>query len=235
MGACIGYCPEGAITTEEREAEPYDENKVMENIVTQGKSVIKAHLEHLRAHNETVFFEHAMNFLKKKNMKISLGWEPPSDKHAHAPGFAGCPGLKVMDFKEEMSPLRKKKLASKGIPQLRQWPVQIKLIPTFAPYFKDADLLVAADCVPFAYADFHEDLLKGKVLLVGCPKLDDAQLYIEKIAQILKDNNIKSITCAHMEVPCCFGLIKIVKEAISLSGKNIPFEEVTISIRGDVK
>jgi len=87
--------------------------------------------------------------------------------------------------------------------------------------------------VPFAYADFHEDLLKGKVLLVGCPKLDDVQFYAEKIAQILKGNAIKSITYAHMEVPCCFGLVPVVRSAIAASGKDIPFEEVTISIRGE--
>jgi len=93
--------------------------------------------------------------------------------------------------------------------------------------------LIAADCVPFAYADFHDDLLKGKILLVGCPKLDDVEFYKEKITQILKDNNIKSITCAHMEVPCCFGLVSIVKSAISASGMDIPFKEVTVSIKGE--
>ncbi|MCD5401174.1 hypothetical protein LR013_01070 [candidate division NPL-UPA2 bacterium] len=93
--------------------------------------------------------------------------------------------------------------------------------------------MIAADCVPFAYADFHEGLLKGKALLVGCPKLDDVEFYKEKIAQILKDNNIKSITCAHMEMPCCFGLVSVVKSAISASGKDIPFKEVTISIKGE--
>ena len=107
------------------------------------------------------------------------------------------------------------------------------LVPPMAPYLKDADVLIAADCVPFAYADFHEDLLKGKILLVGCPKLDDAEFYREKLAQILKGNDVKSIIYAHMEVPCCSGLVRIARSAIAASGKDIPFEDVTISIRGE--
>ena len=109
------------------------------------------------------------------------------------------------------------------------------LVPVSAPYFKDADILIAADCVPFAYADFHADLLKGKILLVGCPKLDDAGLYKSKIAQILRDNDVRSVTCAHMEVPCCFGLIGIARSAVADSGKDIPFSDVTIGIRGEKK
>jgi len=93
--------------------------------------------------------------------------------------------------------------------------------------------LIAADCVPFAYADFHTELLKNKVLLVGCPKLDDIALYGQKINEILKNNNIKSITYAHMEVPCCFGLIEVIKQAISSTGKKIPFSDITLSIKGE--
>ena len=94
-------------------------------------------------------------------------------------------------------------------------------------------MVLAADCVPFAYADFHRDLLKGKVLLVGCPKLDDVLAYKEKITRILEENRIRSITCVHMEVPCCFGLVNIVKSATLDSGKNVPFGEVTISVKGE--
>jgi hypothetical protein len=111
--------------------------------------------------------------------------------------------------------------------------VQLKLVPAFAPFLNNADILIAADCVPFAYADFHEDLLKGKILLVGCPKLDDVEYYKEKISQIINNNEIKSITYAHMEVPCCFGLLPVIKEAIAQSGKEIPFSEVNISIKGE--
>jgi len=233
LGACIGYCPEGAITIEEREAQEYDERKVMKNIVKQGKNVIKAHLEHLKQHNQSEYLKQAIGFLKERNIEIHLEQEHLPGKHKHMSPFPECPGSKIMDFREREEVAEEKKAVSKGISRLRQWPVQIILVPPSAPYLKDADLLIAADCVPFAYADFHDDLLKGKILLVGCPKFDDVEFYKERITQIFKNNNIKSITCAYMEVPCCFGLVSIVKSAISASGKDIPFKEVTISIKGE--
>jgi len=226
LGACIGHCPEGAITIEEREAAPYDEKKVMKNIIKQGKNVIKAHLEHLRDHGAEEYLKEALAVLLERGIK-----NPLEKKEAHAHGYSACPGVKVMD-------LRKKEKPGKALGQasrLSQWPVQIRLVPALAPYFKGADLLIAADCTPFAYADFHEDLLKGKILLIGCPKLDDAEFYKEKITQVFKQNDIKSVTCAHMEVPCCFGLVNIVKEALSLSGKDIPFREATIGMKGQIR
>ena len=234
LGVCIGHCPEGAIVIEEREAEVYNERKVMENVIKQGKNVIKAHLEHLREHHQHQYLKEAMDFLKERNIEVPSSKEVLKHKHEHTDALSGgCPGSKVIEFAKTHS--TKKGEHSKGVSELRQWPVQIMLVPPSAPYLKDADLLIAADCVPFAYADFHQDLLEGKILLVGCPKLDDAEFYKEKIAQILKQNNIKSITCAHMEVPCCFGLMQIIKEALKSSGKEIPLEEVTIGIKGDVK
>ena len=225
LGACIGYCPQGAITIEEREAEEYNERKVMENIVKQGKNVIKAHLEHLKGHGQHKYLQEAMDFLKEKKIEISTEIEAGLPGHKHGEGSSGCPGSKIMDFR--------KKEKTRGLSQLRQWPIQITLVPPSAPYLQDADLLIAADCVPFAYPDFHEDLLKGKILLIGCPKLDDIESYQEKITQILKTNHIKSITYAHMEVPCCFGLVSVIKSAISAAGKDIPFKEVIISMKGE--
>lgn len=119
--------------------------------------------------------------------------------------------------------------------QLRQWPVQLMLVPVNAPYFNEAELVITADCVPFACADFHEKFLKGKVLLVGCPKLDDAAFYKTKLKEIFANNNIRSVTCVYMEVPCCFGLKKIIQAAMQDSGKVIPFADVEISIKGDIK
>ncbi|NQS99824.1 MAG: 4Fe-4S binding protein [Candidatus Omnitrophica bacterium] len=228
LGACIGHCPQDAITVEEREAEEYNESKVMENVIKQGENVIKAHLEHLKDHHQHQYLQQAIAFLKEKKIEV------PQLGHQDAHVASGCPGVKVMEFAKKQTPANKGKSVHRES-ELRQWPVQIKLVPPAAPYFKDADLLVAADCVPFAYADFHQELLKDKKLLIGCPKLDDAELYKEKIAQILKQNEIKSITCAHMEVPCCFGLVNIIKEAIELSGKNIPFRGVTVGIQGEIK
>ncbi|MCM8824347.1 MAG: ferredoxin, partial [Candidatus Omnitrophica bacterium] len=146
----------------------------------------------------------------------------------------GCPGLKIVDLKgKEM--YSKEEIRQKQVSQLRNWPIQIMLVPAYAPYLTDADLLVSADCTAFSFADFHSEILKDKVLLIGCPKLDDVELYKEKFVQILKDNNIRSITCIHMEVPCCFGFVNILKEAIRLSKKEIPFKEITVGIKGEIK
>lgn len=228
LGACIGHCPEGAITIEEREAEPYDEKKVMANIVKQGKNTIIAHLNHLKEHNEFGYLKEAMDYLVTKGIKIR-----PSDLIGTQHSGGGCPGSKVVDSRKKETSKKDKTAAHKNISQLETWPVQLKLVPAFAPFLNGADILIAADCVPFAYADFHEDLLKSKILLVGCPKLDDLSYYKEKISQIIKNNDIKSITYAHMEVPCCFGLVTIIKEAVSASSRKVPFKEAVISIRGE--
>ncbi len=109
------------------------------------------------------------------------------------------------------------------------------MVPPDAPYFQGADLLVTADCIPYAYADYHADLLSGKAVVVGCPKLDDAQFYVGKLAQILSASDIRSLTVAIMEVPCCGGLVRVVKQALAQSGKDLPVEVVTIGIRGEKK
>ncbi|MDP3730055.1 MAG: 4Fe-4S binding protein [Candidatus Omnitrophota bacterium] len=230
LGACIGHCPQGAIIIEEREAEKYDEKKVMDNIIKQGKNTIVAHLKHLKEHNEFGYLKEAMDYLVTKGIKV----RPGDLMDTPCAGSGGCPGSRVVDSrKKETAKLDASPLDYKGTPRLDTWPVQLKLVPAFAPFLNGADILIAADCVPFAYADFHEDLLKGKVLLVGCPKLDDVAYYKEKISQILANNDIKSITYAHMEVPCCFGLIGVIQGAITDSGKDVPFHDVMISIKGE--
>ena len=129
----------------------------------------------------------------------------------------------------------KKRSPSPGTSSLRQWPVQLNLVPSKAAFFDDHDLLVIADCVPLAYPNVHGSLLSKKSVVMGCPKFDDAQGYVKKLAAILKNNNVRSITVAHMEVPCCSGLLWIVKKAIEASGKQIPFERQVITIRGEVE
>jgi len=235
LGACIGDCPEGAISVEEREAQDYDERTVMENIVKQGQNVIKAHLEHLETHNQREYLKTARDFLKEKGIEVPhLEVRASHGGQEHAKMVARCPGAMAMDFRAEQEPSKEGELVSKGISRLRQWPVQIMLVPISAPYFKDADLLFAADCIPFAYPDFHEELLKGKIVLVGCPKLDDAEFYEEKITRILQENTIKSLTVAHMEVPCCSGLERLVSGALKRSGKEIPVNELVIGVKGDI-
>jgi Pyruvate/2-oxoacid:ferredoxin oxidoreductase delta subunit len=143
-----------------------------------------------------------------------------------------CPGLAARQF-EPAEPAGND--GGAGVPsQLTHWPVQLKLISTTAQCFADADVLLAADCVPVAMGDFHRRFLKGRSVLLGCPKLDDASFYVEKLAEILRANNIRSLTVVHMEVPCCSGLTRIAREAIQRGGKDMGFEDVTISIRGDV-
>jgi ferredoxin len=228
LGACIGECPEGAISVENREAEPYDEARVMENIVKQGKNTIKAHLKHLKDHGETDLLKQATDYLEEN------GIENPLEEEAEEKLPCGCPGSSVRDMRgkeeaeEEVRGARQRS-------ELRQWPVQISLVPVNAPYFDGADLLLAADCVPFAYGNFHRDLLKDKILLVGCPKLDDAGFYREKISEIIKNNDIKSMTVAHMEVACCFGMVKLLHDAVAASGKDIPVEDITIKVDGSIK
>ena len=147
--------------------------------------------------------------------------------------LAACPGSRVMSLAPDAAACEGTDQAANMPSRLRQWPVQIMLVPPQAPFLAGADVLIAADCVPFAYAGFHEKLLKGKVLLVGCPKLDDAELYREKLAEMFRHNDIKSITVAHMEVPCCFGMARLVESAIRNSGKDIPFTTRMISVKGE--
>jgi len=225
LGACLGHCPQGAISIETRETQAYDEEKVMENIAGQGAEVIAAHLKHLREHGEHEYMRRALAFLRAKGIAL------PDAVNGHDHGSCGCPGAKVMDFCRERGETPRQTAARHG-PQLRQWPVQMALVPAEAPYFDGADLLIAADCVGFACADFHRDLLKGRILLVACPKLDDLQAHKDKINRICRQNSLKSVTYARMEVPCCAGLKDIIRQALADCGKtDIPFNEVVIGIK----
>ena len=142
----------------------------------------------------------------------------------------GCPGSRMRQMKREAT---EAPVAAKMESQLQQWPVQIKLVPTQAPYFDGAKLLIAADCTAYAYANFHQDFIRGKVVLVGCPKLDSVD-YSEKLEEIIRSNNINSVTVVRMEVPCCGGLEMAAKKALQNSGKFIPWQVVTISVDGKI-
>jgi hypothetical protein len=145
-----------------------------------------------------------------------------------------CPSARTMVLEKE--PSEQERSSSHRIAsQLRQWPVKISLVHPQAPYFQGADLIIVADCVPFAHANFHLDYLKDNSVAIGCPKLDDTQFYEEKIAEILQQSDVKSIKVVHMEVPCCYGLRHVVEGALSSSGKNIPYQPIVISIRGEEK
>lgn len=143
----------------------------------------------------------------------------------------GCPGSQSRVLKKPVEDTPRVNVELKS--QLRQWPVQIKLVPVNAPYFNGANLLIAADCTAFAYANFHEEFIKGKITLIGCPKLDMVD-YSEKLTQIIKFNDIKNVTVVRMEVPCCGGIVHAVKEALINSGKMIPWQVVTVTTDGEI-
>jgi len=209
LGACLGECPRGALNIIEEEVEEYAEEKVIAHIKEEHPEKLKQHLKHLEKHSEELPCQHS---------------------HASSKG-EGCPGAATMSWRgksEKHGKVKKQKS------ELRQWPVQLHLVNPSAPYFRDAELLIVADCVPFTYGNFHQDFLKGKAIAVGCPKLDDMSAYIDKLKNIFATASPKSITVVHMEVPCCFGLVGGVKQALEISGKDIPFKEITISIRGEV-
>ncbi len=206
MGDCLPECPTGAISFTEREAAAYDE------------AAVAKHME-----------ERKMKKMQAEGMKLGGSAKPG--------GFHGCPGSAMHTFsrKEEsaaetMAPATTASTQS----QLGQWPCQIKLVPVKAPYFDGAKLLIAADCTAYAYARIHEDFMKGKITIVGCPKLDAVD-YSEKLTEIIAGNDIKSVTVLRMEVPCCGGLENAAIKALKNSGKFIPWQVVTFTLDGRIK
>lgn len=223
LGACIGDCPEGAIEIERREAEPYDEYKVMENIVKAGPNVIKAHLQHLQEHGEEELVNEATEFLKENNIEVP--------DYEEKPLACGCPGSAT----QELNPHEDQEDAVMLTAELRNWPIQLQLLNPNTNFFKNADLLIAADCAPFAYPNFHQRFLKGKILIILCPKLDRViDAYVDKLTKIFQKQDIKSISIVHMEVPCCSGIEVIVQRALEKAQKNIPIKDYTISMSGKI-
>jgi Pyruvate/2-oxoacid:ferredoxin oxidoreductase delta subunit len=224
-GLCIPNCAEGALQIIDGKA------KLISDKFCDG---LGACLGHCPQDAITVIEREAEEF-DEKAVELHLHKKHEAKPEPKPqPVFTACPSSRPMHFKVPESRVGSTSIAS-SISQLSHWPVQLKLVPINAPYFQDADLLIVADCVPFAYPDFHQDFLKGKAVVVGCPKLDDIQFYKEKLTEIFKTNSIKSVTVPYMEVPCCFGLVKATEDAIKASGKKIPLQKVKIGIRGDIK
>jgi NAD-dependent dihydropyrimidine dehydrogenase PreA subunit len=258
LGACLGHCPEGAIEIIEREAEPYNETVVMETIVKQGRNTILAHLEHLRDHNEHEFLKEAVAYIKTNNIDLSPGAEIkptgtsplifPTMKDAlnhvkpEQESACGCGSAKTIDFRIDMDKVNiagaSAIAATADVPaasELRQWPVQLHLVNPMASYFQGADVVLAADCVAFAMGDFHNRLLKNKSLAIACPKLDtNKDVYLDKLATMISDAKINTLTVPIMEVPCCGGLIQMAKMAVQQSGRNIPIKKIVVGIKGDI-
>ncbi len=224
LGACVGECPEGAMEVERREAEPYDERKVMEHITKAGPNVIQAHLQHLHAHGQENLVHEAIDFLEERNIEIP-------DYEAE-PAARACPGLMI---REPHKPSNHTEKLETPASELGNWPIQLRLLNPNVPFPENADLLLAADCVPFACAQFHQRFLKDKVLIILCPKLDATiDDYVDKLSQIFRTQNIASISVVHMEVPCCSGVGVIVRRALEKAHKEIAIEDITISLEGEI-
>jgi Fe-S-cluster-containing hydrogenase component 2 len=220
-GLCVSACAEGAIQLVNGKA------KLVSEIYCDGLGACLGECPQgaitIEERDASAFDEKAVHKHLEK-----LAANPKKEKHQHS----GCPGMAAVSFnnKEKNSSSPAKRLDS----ELSQWPVQMHLVPPVAPYWDNADLLICADCVPFAFPNFHSELLKGKKLLIACPKLDDTDPYLEKLTTIFKENDIKSITVARMEVPCCGGIVMIAQRALQDSGKKIPFSTVLVGIRGEI-
>ena len=208
FGDCLPGCPTGAITFEEREAPEYDEAAV---------KAAKGAARPVDERSGRIEVER-----RKKTMNEMM--------HEHHEG--GCPGSRMMQFSQNEAE-NTSISDNKSVSRLAQWPCQIKLVPTQAPFFDGAKLLIAADCTAYAYANMHEEFMRGKVTIIGCPKLDAVD-YSDKLTEIIRDKDIKSVTIVRMEVPCCGGLQRAAENALKASGKFIPWQVVTISRDGNI-
>jgi NAD-dependent dihydropyrimidine dehydrogenase PreA subunit len=228
-GLCIPSCAEGALQIVNGKARLI-EDKLCDGLgaclgdCPQGALVVEER-------DAAEFDEEAVH----KHLEAQKQAEQKAKEEPKGESFGcGCPGTMARSLNTRKKETASVAAQSEATSELTQWPVQLKLVNPAAAYFKNADLLVAADCVPFAMADFHKSLLSGRALAIGCPKLDDAMSYVEKLAEIIRVNDLKSVTVAHMEVPCCSGLISIVREAVKRAGSNVPAETVKISLDGSV-
>jgi len=203
LGACLSECPRGAISIEEQQAEPYDEEAV------------KRHLAGTPAGQACGCPSAAVRQFEIKD-------ELP----------CGCPSSTVAQFKPSAGDISPVRLESEPS-QLSHWPVQLTLVPPGAPFLQGGDVLLAADCTAFACGGFHRDYLKNHALLVACPKLDNFEAHLARLTEILRQSDIKSLTVLRMEVPCCAGLTRMAGQAILSSKKEIPFKESIISTRGE--
>lgn len=217
-GQCANACAEGAIKIIDGKA------KLVSEIYCDGLGVC---IGHCPQDAITIEKREAAEF-DEEATKAHLAKQQKTEEQS---GFV-CPGMMAKTLREKPNGKNGSKAAVSS--QLSHWPVQLKLVSPQAPYFADSDLLLVADCVPFAMGDFHSRFLRGHSVVVGCPKLDNAEFYIEKLAAILKSNKLNSLTVIHMEVPCCFGLTHIAKDAIIRSGLKMAFKDITIDLRGNV-
>lgn len=206
LGACLGECPEGALTLEERDADPFDEKLVME-------AIAKKKLDDIQSHQ-------------------SPG--SPANLHVMSPG-GGCPGSAHAAFERKAQAVSGKTQSGEQPSELTHWPIQLHLVNPAADFFRGKDVVLAADCVAFAAGDFHSRFLKGKTLAIACPKLDEGQEeYIEKIRRMADEAKTNTLTVIMMQVPCCRGLMQIAQAALQKAARKVPLKAVVVGIQGDV-
>ena len=252
LGACLGHCPQGAISIEKREAEPYDEVKVMEIMTLKGKNTVIAHMKHLKDHNETAFLKQAVKFLKENANTMEFNvLEVIREVHNHGSDCnsgsgGGCPGSQSQSFASgpvaqgfgapaATAPAATAIANTPLQSSLTHWPVQMHLINPAASHYQRADVVLAADCVAYSLADFHQNYLKGKALAIACPKLDQGpDIYVEKIRRLIDEANINTLHLMIMQVPCCGGLLQLIKIAQSQAKRKIPVKQTVVGIQGEI-
>ncbi len=223
-GNCVIACAEGALEIQDGKA------KIIKEIYCDGlgacigecpQDALEIVVKEADPFDEEAMEEHLKTLRGKQAEESAPGTE------------VACPGTKLVSLLDR-SPAAATQETDTPASELRNWPIQIHLIPPTAPFFDGAELLIAADCLPFAMAGFHQRLLRNKILAVGCPKLDDTEAYVNKFSEIFAKNDIKSITIGYMEVPCCAGLLHVVHKALEASGKSISVSTVRIGVQGAI-
>jgi Pyruvate/2-oxoacid:ferredoxin oxidoreductase delta subunit len=231
-GLCVTACAEGAIQIIDGKA------RLVSETYCDGLGACLGHCPQdaiTIEQREAAEFDEAATEAYLKTLQAGKAESVSQPKAAREGGFV-CPGARMMQLNQAAAAKSNSTTQAGDRPsQLAQWPVQLHLVSPTAPYFAGADLVLTADCVPFAMADFHETLLAGRAIAIACPKLDDTSPYVEKLAELIKHNNLKRLTVVHMEVPCCTGLVRIAQQAMAQAQVDVPFRDVTISLQGQIK
>jgi ferredoxin len=216
LGACLDVCPTDALKIVERESKDYDPQAAYKHVLkTRGEEAAK-HVHGVEEHHP--------------GQAVASPVNGPTQKRT--PLMGGCPGSAACEIPPTVEAGEGPEKTISAASELRQWPIQLHLVSPYAPYFKGSDLLIAADCTAFALGSFHPDFLKAKRLVIACPKLDETEGYVEKLAELIKQNDLRSLTVAIMTVPCCSGLLRIVERAVEMSGMKIEIQKRVIHIDG---
>lgn len=224
LGACIGFCPEDAISIIEREAEPYNEIKVIDSMISKGEKTIVAHLEHLLDHGEVGYYNEGIDHLRKNFNTIYNNVLNKIKKQEAPKQSCGCPSATFNTPEVVNSPKK-----------INQWPIQLHLINPRAEYFVNSDFYLVADCVAFTLKNFHDTFLKDNYFTIACPKLDsEMDEYVNKIKILIDETKIHSLNIMIMQVPCCSGLLKLAQMAMDKSNRKIDVNYIVISVDGKV-